>query len=190
MSLIGLELRGFGGTVTVGNTPIASGTSSLAQQIAGAETLLADSAAFRARLGVSSAAEAQRRIFAGEVELPRNSPPDATLASLRPFVLLVEDAHGYVQIGADSQIQLGCTGGVLAIFQDNPRFPDNHKASFYDFAEYLGGVIDDVAQMSGQDDYFPFVAIEQVNFCERVARSHRASDDFWIASYLFRHATQ
>lgn len=161
-------------------------TGSLALALAGARTQISLSASFQARRNVSSAAAALPFIYYDESSQLVMQPGE-TLASKRPFALVCVDSHGYVQIGQGSRIELGGTGGVLVLFSDNPRSPDDHGASFLDFCDWISTVMDEVSDLVGRDAYWPFNRIDLVGDPYRPPFTERQSDDYWVAAYVMGH---
>lgn len=161
-------------------------TGSIALALEGVENMIAASAAFQARVGAASAAEAKGAILReGQVE--QNAEPGATLAPQRPFCVLAIDAHGYLQIGQGSLITLGNSGGILAIFTDNPVTPEDHKASHDEFIDWVSTVLDEAAENSGRDGYWPVKGIDLVESPWRPNLVDRVGDDFWICAYVLRN---
>lgn len=158
-------------------------SGSLAMRLTGAEDLIAASSAFQTHVGVGSAEAAKAHIYFGE-QGHAGIEKGATLQGMRPGVILVVDRHGYVQIGEGSQICLGATGAIGAIFVDNPATPDNHKASLLAFADWISTVMDEVAGEVGRDTNWPFNGAELAVEPYRPSITDRASDDFWLAMYL------
>lgn len=162
-------------------------TGSAALMLEGAETLIADSAAFRTRVGAANAEAAMLKIFYAEAEAIDKLQVGMTLADKRPFVILAIDAHGYIQIGQGARITLGGTGGVVAIFSDKPKYPDNYKQSYLDFLDWISTVMDEVAGDVGRDTAWPFNSIELAHEPWRPSITDRASDDFWLGGYVLSH---
>lgn len=159
-------------------------SSSLYLALTGARALVSKSAAFQGRFG-GTEAQALQRIYGDDAE--QNLTPGKTLANLRPFAVVCADAHGYVQIGEGSRITLGGTGGILVLLSDNPRTPENHTESYFDFCNWIGQVMDDISELPGRNTYWPFNRIDMVADPLRPPLTSRADDDYWLAGYLFSH---
>jgi hypothetical protein len=159
-------------------------TSSPALMVLGAERLLSESAAFRKRLGAADAGASKVAIYFSERGLDDLIKPGDTLSEQRPFAVIGVAQHGYAQIGQGSGNDLGAMGGAYIVFSDNPKDRADSKASFIDFLDWIGSCIEDVAALVGQDDHFPFTAINMVYDPHRPNISARVSDDYWVAAYV------
>lgn len=157
---------------------------SLAMALSGARTLISKSTAFQNRRGVSESGALQH-IHLDSVE--ETLRPGETLVNRRPFALVCADAHGYVQIGIGARIDLGGTGGVLVLFSDNPKSPENHGESFLDFCDWISSVMDDVSALVGRNTYWPFNKIDLVEPPFRSPLTEREADDYWLAGYVMSH---
>lgn len=170
-------------------------SSSKGEMLAGARDLIAQSAAFRARCNVATPAEALARIHYGQVAIEQLHDPMATLAAQRPLAILAVIDHGYRQYGVGDAMLLGAYGSVYCQFQDNPKPGASFLEARFDFEDFLGSVIDEIAEVVGQDQpdpgepytYFPFREICQAVAAQRSDVAEGASDDFQWASYIFRH---
>ncbi len=168
-------------------------SSSLRLALEGARDLVAASTTFQTRRGVASATAALPYIKFDE-EVAQYLQPGETLAPQRPFAVIGIDRHGFLQISQGLQVNLGATGGVLVLLSDNPREAAQHGASFLDFSDFVGGVMDDVASNSGKSynagasSYWPFNSIELVVDPYRPPLTERQSDDFWIAGFVLGHS--
>lgn len=165
-------------------------TGSLALRLVGAEELLARSEAFRRRVGAADIATAKNSVYFGELTDVLNMAGGGTLALKRPCAILGADRHAYLQIGQGAQIDLGVDGGVWVIFCDNPKDPQNHKLSGFDFCDWFSRCMDEVAELCGQDvgaqdaTLWPFNSVRMFLEPFRPDLADRESDDFWIAGYL------
>jgi hypothetical protein len=157
---------------------------SLAQALSAARTLISKSTSFQNRRGVSEAAALQHIYLDSAEEVIQQGE---TLASKRPFAVVCADGHGYVQIGLGARIDLGGTGGVLVLFSDNPKSPEDHGASYLEFCDWISSVMDDVAQLPGRNTYWPFNKIDLVEPPFRPPLTERESDDYWVAAYVMSH---
>jgi len=158
---------------------------SAALRLLAAEVAIAASATFQARTGAAGPLEAKSRIHFDQVSVPADElAPGTTLENRRPCCILALDRHGYVQIGESAKIYLGGTGGVIALFTDNPQDPSDHKVSYLDCVDWVSQVIDEVAEESGRNENWPFNAIDLWMDPWRPAIGDRASDDFWLMGYI------
>lgn len=161
-------------------------SGSLYLALTGARTLISLSAAFQARVGAANAAAALSRIYVDSVQNLRLHPGE-TLANKRPFALVCVDGHGYVQIGEGARHTLGGTGGIFVLLSDNPRFPDDHQASFLNFVDWTSTVFDEISELPGRNQYWPFKHIELVEPHFRPPITESPSDDYWLCGYLMSH---
>lgn len=157
-------------------------TGSLALRLNGAKQLISESAAFQARRGVATAAAALPYILFDETQSPLLQPGE-TLELKRPFALIGVDRHGYRQIAQGTNPLLGGSGALMVFLSDQPRTPEDHQASFLDFADWISSVMDDVSADVGRDGRWMFRSIELVIEPFRPALTERASDDYWLAAY-------
>jgi hypothetical protein len=168
-------------------------SSSLGLALAGARDLVAASAAFQTRRGVGSAATALPFIRYYE-EIADFLQPGTTLAEQRPFAIVGIDRHGFTQISQGLQVNLGATGGIMVLLSDNPHSPEDHSASFFDFADWVGTVMEEIAANCGKSysagtaNYWPFNSIELVVDPYRPPMTETKSDDFWVASFALGHS--
>jgi hypothetical protein len=166
-------------------------TGSLALALEGAETLFSLSATLQARVGGKTPAELKsQHILFGELTNEGAIDPTATLAGKRPAIILIPETHFYVQVGQGSQITMLANTGILVVITDNPRYPENHKASLLDFVDFASSVMDDISDLFGRDTYYPFnrPTLEQPYF--RPIKIDRPSDDYWTATYLLAKAEE
>jgi hypothetical protein len=174
-------------------------TGSLALRLAGAEELLARSATFQARCGKDSGdfSGAKTHIHAGELTLLDvvEMVEGGTLALARPCAILGVQMHSYTQISQGGGNTLGANGAVWVILTDNAKSPDNHKLSLLDFCDFASGVMDDIAQLFGQDyaestgsTLWPFSSIAMFMEPLRPDIADRQADDYWICGYMLRDA--
>jgi hypothetical protein len=158
---------------------------SAALRLSAAEAAIAASATFGTRVGAGSEAEAKARIHFDQVSVPADElAAGVTLEQRRPCCILALDRHGYIQIGEGAHILLGGTGGVIALFTDAPKFAHDHKASYLDCIDWVSQVIDEVADVAGQNTNWPFNSIELWLDPWRPAIGDRQADDFWLMGYL------
>lgn len=161
--------------------------SSLALALADAETLLAASSVFQTKVGKDANGVKDDHIFYGDVSIPSNSFEGDTLPDF--VVVIAEDAHGYLQLGQSSLVQMGGTGGVFVLFRCKPEETDP-KDSRLAFLNWAAGVMDDVADNIGSGAHFPFNRITMVEPPFRPDITTRASEDFWIMAYTLHYSVE
>lgn len=161
-------------------------SGSLYQALTGAKSLISLSSAFQTRTGAANATAALASIYCDAVQ-ELILQPGETLARKRPFALVCVDAHGYVQIGEGARHTLGGTGGIFVLLSDNARTPDDHQASFLDFVDWTSTVFDEISELPGRNQYWPFNHFELVEPHFRPPLTERASDDYWLCGYLLSH---
>lgn len=105
--------------------------------------MVAKSATFRAAVGASTTAEALEHIYVKEVDDTER----------RPCAVICTEGTRYQVIAGGSQVQLRADGEVfLYLTMDTPEaYFDDPTNAFLHFANFFGGVIDDVAALSGAD---------------------------------------
>lgn len=162
--------------------------SSLALALADAETLLAASSVFQAKVGKTATGVKDDHIFYGDVSIPTDSFQGDTLPDF--LVVIAEDAHGYLQLGQSSLVQMGGTGGVIVIFRCKPETPNDSKDSRLAFLNWAVGVMDDVAGNIGSGAHFPFNQITMVEPPTRPDITTRASEDFWVMAYTLHYSVE
>lgn len=154
------------------------------------EAYLAKSALFRARADDASEAAAKKRIYYVESEPPAEQQKGATLASLRPYVILAPERLNYQPGGVGESTVLLADGGVLAIISDNPREGHNFKESFRDYWNWVTSVTDEIASMYRADEHFRF-AMSLAVLPWRPALTERGhngqGDDFWECVLVFSY---
>ncbi len=148
------------------------------------EDLFVAGAAFCAKVNLTGDA-ARAKVFFSEMQLEQLLAQGATLAQVRPGVVLCVERHGYQQIGQGTQNILGGSGSILAVFCDNPTTPDDPKASYLDFVDWTSQVIDEIAAAAGLNTNWPIGHIELVVEHWRPDLAARQSDDFWLCAYAF-----
>jgi hypothetical protein len=161
--------------------------SSLALALSDAETLLAASTTFQTKTGKNAAGVKDDHIFYGDVNVSENSFPGDKLPDF--LVVIAEDAHGYLQLGQSSTVQMGGTGGVFVLFRCKPEKADP-KDSRLSFLNWAAGVMDDVAGEIGSGAHFPFNRITMVEPPYRPDITTRASEDFWIMAYTLHYSVE
>jgi hypothetical protein len=112
------------------------------------------------------------------------------LELLRPYALLRYAARGSNVIADGVEISLTVGGGILLVLEDNARQTTDHGTSYGDFLNFAGGVIDDMEDLSGRNDYLPFKS-ELIYAPTRVRRADRQDDnDYWICVFLLTWGDQ
>lgn len=167
--------------------------NSLGDALRGLALQVATSATFQARLAAADVAAAQQKIFYDAALI---AEPLETLARLRPFALVIADEHGYEQFAEGLGIETGALGSLLIVLSDNVRGGLDHSASYLDFCDFCGGVLDDVAALNGSaydagtgpgsGAYFPWRSCELLHRPMRSPREEQtAGHDYWWAAYRF-----
>lgn len=154
--------------------------------VADVEQYFMRSAVFQERLETADPELVAKHIYYCESEFSPDPDPSATLASLRPFLVLAPERLVY-QAGSegDSTI-LYASGGVVAVVSDNPTQGKNNKESFRDYWGWVSAVMDEISAMERTDDHFRFefsLAIPPW----RPALTERPGDDFWESVFLFTY---
>lgn len=158
--------------------------NSLTAPLLGLEDLLVASPTFRASVGAADPDLARQRVHWLDLWQVQEAFP---ARDRRPCAILLTERHSYAQIGVGAQVDLGASGAVAAIFVRNADPGQDNRQLVLGFATWLGGILDDVAELVGRGDYFPFRAIELVEGPVRAALEERASDDYFVAAVTFDH---
>jgi hypothetical protein len=169
---------------------------SLALRLTGVEELIARSATFQKRTGAPTIAAAKDKIYGGELTLLDviEMVDGGTLEVARPCAIIGTQSHMYSQIGQGGSILLGASGAVWVLFVDNPSDPASYKLSLYDFCDWTSAVMDDVAELCGDDvgadDYtlWPFSAAHMFVEPFRQDLMDRKSDDYLLVGYSLADA--
>ena len=167
-------------------------SGSLAMRLAGAEELLARSAAFRQRVGAASVNQAKKKISVGQVTLSDvlAMVEGGTREFARPCAIVGVHGHSYVQLAQGGQLDLGASGAVWVIFSDQSQQANDQKASMLDFCSWIGSVMDEVAQGVGKDygasetTLWPFSQMQMFFEPFRSDLADRPAEDFWLGGYL------
>lgn len=151
------------------------------------EAYFAKSTIFRTRVGAANEAAAKGHVYYCESEFAPGAEAGATLAPLRPFLVLAPDRLSY-QAGSEGQTTiLQASGGVVVVISDNPKESANNKESFRDYWDWVTATLDEIASMHRTDDHFRF-EISLAIPPWRPAVTERASDDFWESVFMFSYA--
>lgn len=149
------------------------------------ETLLVATESFRERVGKTAMIAAREHVFFDTEDIESFDAADATHDS-RPLALISGEEFGYQRYGQDSTIHLSAAGVMSLLLIDNPRTPSNYKASKLEFLDFAGNVIDEMAALSGTDDFLPVEAIGVTGMPQRAPYKNRASDDWWAMAATFQ----
>ncbi len=155
----------------------------------GLELMLVSSPCFRQGCGVEAKDDARPHVYWDESEEPAYEAADQQ-KELRPLAILSQELFSYVRYGIDASIALAATGGVAILIVDNARHPENYKQSKAHFLQFAGGVIDDLAELSGSGDYLPLTAIDVVGKPLRSPPDERNADDWWSLIALCRFGSE
>lgn len=161
------------------------GSSSKALQ--DAEMMLASSSAFRTRVGANSLEEAKGFIGYGETNQQCFTSSGETLD--RPAVVLGVEGFAYNRMMIGGQPIAVARGHLCLILTDRVTNPQDHKASYLAFWEWVSDLIDEMAttDRSGSD-FFSF-NFELVIPPWRPSPGERKSDDFFECVFLLHHET-
>jgi hypothetical protein len=159
--------------------------SPLYMGVIGVDRLLAESPAFRRRVGAATAEQARARIEAVECELE-----PAEMKARRPVAIVWPEDLDFVATGGGVRQEFTGGGRVCVLLADNARYPGNDAAnrrkSALDFLGWVGDVIADLMAHAGEDDR---LLIRQIRMRERdgdgpyrsPTKDERTAGAFWWA---------
>lgn len=132
------------------------------------------------RGGVASATAAREAIHWDRLEADANN--DRALASCRPYMLIKHAQLGAQEVGTGIAVDLQAGFGLL-IYLEAAATGQTHKASFQEFNNVLGGIIDDLVTLDGGDDAgLRFQDFEMVVGPTRTIKRERDDvEDYWYA---------
>jgi len=157
---------------------------SLAVPIDNLGSLLAASATFAAAVAVDDALA----VPADRVHYHANAETLVANQLERPFAILWFDDFTYADIGEGDGYYLQAGGSIVCRMQFESTEAVNDDAAI-EALNFFGGVLDDLATISGSDDNLPFNSVFQVSPPTRTSREMMESDgmDFWEATYRFQY---
>lgn len=148
---------------------IPNPTGSLALPAAQVRTMVAQSRTFQAKCGVSNSADALKHI-----SFTRRSEGRIT----RPFACpLIGDMHRRTQDAGGDRNFLIASGsvGLYMTMDTGPQYRDDLDSASIEAANFFGGVIDDLAELSGADN--PQAEISHLPIRDITLRLFGDSDD-------------
>ena len=150
----------------------------LSEPFAQLRTVISQSAAFQARVGAANAAEALPyiHVYLGSDDRFTSVP--------KPAVVLTYREAGYTQIASGPTFMGG--GTIWMVFLDDAK-EDTEEDSFLDFCNFVGGVIDNLAETGGVDSFINHGELPMVEAPNRTAPNERQEDsnDYWRCIYAF-----
>lgn len=166
---------------------MATPSGSLSLSIQGLVDLVANSAAFQTRGSFANATAAEKSIYIDAIVIEEN---EQTIADLCPLAIVTEIEHGFGQVAEGDGIHVLPAGGVSLHLIDTARFTSDHKESKFDFTNYVGTIIDQIAAVTGDGggavNYFP---VRECLLAARSARTPRGKrqtkNDIWESIYSF-----
>lgn len=141
--------------------------------------LVAASSTFQARTRRESAVEAEERIYFPWLQ-------EAINETKRPCaVIQLPPGFSWVTEAGGAQNYMVTDNGSLRLsLFDNERFPEAWRDSFFDFTNFVDGVIQDIAEVAAKDGNLAVHTITQV---EPPAKSDpkddAGTDGFWGATF-------
>lgn len=164
-------------------------TSALMLPLHNLADMIAASATFQARVNKSAAGILADHIWLSEVKAGEGESEEE-LACHRPFVMLCYDTNGWIEFAHGTRVYLKQTGGIAVFITASATYTESvdHPAdSETDYGNFAGGIIEDVAELSGQDNNWPFRSIEMAERPQRTELKRRKSDDFWFSLWIFKY---
>lgn len=132
--------------------------------------------------------EAVRHIYYCETGYVPGVEEGATLAPLRPYLILAPDQLLYQKGSEGETTILQASGGVVCVISDNPAQGKDNKESFRDYWGWVSAMLDEIAAMHRIDDHFRFEMALAVPPW-RPSLTERAADDWWESVVTFTYST-
>lgn len=170
----------------------ATGSLSLSKE--NLRITLADCATFRTWVGATTAAQALNRIH-HEGLPPRTSGEEYTieeLNALRPYALLSTESFGSRHEAASTSFDYRDSGTIRCrLVQEVPQeIADDHGEIGRRFDNVVGGIMDDLAALSGQGGYLAIEGMDMPEPWTRTEDNRQATDgDFVQVDLLFEWGT-
>lgn len=181
--------------------PTIAASSCVAKRLEMVELIIA-----HAPLFVSEVASRDERVLPADPEharshigyleyRPQLDGDDRYITADWPFCVVAPDVPGgHVAIGTGDAIELLGFGDVAIILADLARPEDNIKDSCLRFLNWAGGVIDEIANLTGRDFAYNntgpldrvhpvFTDISLTDSPERSRSDQRAALDYWTMQY-------
>jgi len=117
--------------------------------------------------------------------------PDRPLSRLRPFVLIAEEDWTLTADGYGPVVRSLPTTRVAMLLTQNALYPASQlrkdiQDSVVHFRNFYGGILDDIRDLNGYDDYFHFQSMSLREPPLRTIRSKQTPDnDFWEVTIDF-----
>lgn len=127
--------------------------------------MIAASSAFQLRVQTYGQGEEEAGKF---VYSPYLDDPDQTK---RPFAVIRQGALEWDRLAGGAKTMLLPKGTLKLIVADNAQQVGSDEAAEVDFRNFIDGILEDLADMSGRDDQLNIVAMRET---EQVALSHPA----------------
>jgi len=107
----------------------------------------------------------------------------------RPYALLRYASRGSNVVAEGIEVDLAVGGRLLLLFEDLSQH-DDPADSYLEFCNWIGGIIDDMEQISGQEQYLAFKS-EMIFGPIRTQRSKRSDTyDYWSALFLLTYGDE
>ena len=172
-------------------------TSSLHTAMTTLAAQIAAAPAFSARVANSTyfPDDATKHVYHDEVLITTEAAYDTEMDDKRPFAVIVETEHAYER--ASGGVSVGMVGGgsLIVEFSDGvpgTEDPNDTSASKLDFADWVGSVLDWIAENNGVGDYL--VEWSGIRLIQAVTRTpleeRQAAYDFYSAVYEFRYGAE
>lgn len=166
--------------------PSPTASSALARWLEKLRDLVAASETFQDRLEVDTAAETHDHIFYDLAIVFDDTVTEEQLRAMRPFVIVTEMDTLWQKIGVGNGPDMAFSGELVIWIEANAEYADNHNDSKIDFCNFAGGIVDDLAALTGQTGYEDAPQIRQLQATQRTDVKDRETDDFWWVCYAVK----
>ena len=143
--------------------------------------LVAESAAFQARVGATDDVDARLKVKTWDYE---DDP--VLLQNARPFACVwPADRQDFDQVAGGGQNWLAGHGDVVLILTDRDRHPGDREASGTDFAGWVDEVLADIVAAAGLSDRMAITAVKLLQRPLRTAtRDEPSTGAFWQVAFV------
>lgn len=173
-------------------------TSSLHTALTALAAQIAACPAFAERVAAKSKYhpnDPTKHVYQDEVLVTTEAVYATEMDDKRPFAVIVENAHEYERVS--DGVKVGMVGGGTLVVEFSDMVlatddPNDTSASKLDFADWVGSVLDWIAQNNGTGDYLvPWPRISLLQACTRTPLEERREKyDFYSVAYELQYGMQ
>ena len=159
-------------------------TDPLTSAILGLDRLVAESAAFQARVEAADDTQAREKIDLFEYD---ESP--AVLGAHRPFAAIWPKQTTWRSVVGGVCNEFDTSGTLVLLLTDKNRHPGdkpaNRRASALDFSEWIGTVIQEICEHAAEDDQLDFhvVSLGEEGGPHRTPKADEPGGSAWWAQF-------